>query len=114
MFFLISERELQKVQEQHRNFPLINCGKNPTGDGKEGYSDDESVEMEQAVGVAVPTVKHWLYSKIFHEEVKPQDIFALRKKLWDLKREEHKMEPVSASRPRLPTAVRAHSSAQPM
>ena len=33
----------------------------------------------------VPIVKHWLYSRVFHEEFKFHDFLSLKKKLWHLK-----------------------------
>jgi len=40
----------------------------------------------------VPIVKHWLYSRVFHEEFKFHDFLSLKKKLWHLKDNE-KVEP---------------------
>lgn len=40
----------------------------------------------------VPIVKHWLYSRVFHEEFKFHDFLSLKKKLWHLK-DTDKVEP---------------------
>lgn len=40
----------------------------------------------------IPIVKHWLYSRVFHEEFKFHDFLSLKKKLWHLK-DTDKVEP---------------------
>lgn len=40
----------------------------------------------------IPIVKHWLYSRVFHEEFKFHDFLSLKKKLWHLK-DADKVEP---------------------
>ncbi|KDR17003.1 uncharacterized protein LOC110832095 [Zootermopsis nevadensis] len=47
--------------------------------------DEESHNNQEDKKRHVPIVKHWLYSRVFHEEFKFHDFLTLKKKLWHLK-----------------------------
>jgi hypothetical protein len=53
---------------------------------QESHTHDEDKKRH------IPIVKHWLYSRVFHEEFKFHDFLSLKKKLWHLK-DTDKVEP---------------------
>lgn len=65
-------------------------------DGEHDSQTDDDSEGD-TVQRTKPMVKHWLYSKVFHDELKFHDFLSLRKKLWDLKGDKINIAGMSSS-----------------
>ncbi|PSN45004.1 hypothetical protein C0J52_11636 [Blattella germanica] len=83
----------------HFQMPGMNHGMNLMGQQNESRyvnRGQESLHQEEKKR-HVPIVKHWLYSRVFHEEFKFHDFLSLKKKLWHLNTDKNEQSQIIKS-----------------